>query len=53
MWATQARLELTAAEVAQRLVLPKLAAVLRPVLERTVPPAVLAGGVAKSGVVSR
>ena len=47
--AMHARLELSAAEVARRLLLPKLVAVLRPVLERSVPPAVLAGGLAKAG----
>jgi len=48
--AMQARLELTVAEVVRGLLLPKVAAVLRPILERNVPPAVLAGGVANSGV---
>jgi len=47
--AMQARLDLTVAEVARRLLLPKLGAILRPILERMVPPAVLAGGVAKTG----
>ena len=47
--AMQARLELTAAEVAHGLLLPKLSAVLRPILERMVPPAVLAGSVARGG----
>jgi hypothetical protein len=48
--AMQARLELTVAEVVRGLLLPKVAATLRPILERNVPPAVLAGGVANSGV---
>jgi len=47
--AMQARLELTVAEVVRRLLLPKLGAVLRAILERIVPPAVLVGGAAKDG----